>query len=291
MMIPSDAPHPKRWFHTAAAFAACLVLSVVLQLENRGYSSDFAGHPDEAAHVVTGLMVRDYVAGGFVAQPHPLRYAERYVESYPKVALGHYPPVFYAVEGCWLLLGDSAFMVMLLQALLTAACGALTFAVGRQFLPAVAAASGALLFCLLPLTQQYTAIVMSDMLLATLCLAATAVFVSFINRETARLSLLFGLLAAGAILTKASGLLLALVPPLLIVAGGRFGLLRSYKLWLAPAPVIALALPWMVATYAITNEGAQQIGLVEYIKGSLPFYAAGLWRVFGLPLLLASTLR
>ncbi len=269
----------------AAVFAMLLGVTLMLQTENGAYSADFAGHPDEAAHVVTGLMVRDYLAGGALRSPNPLHYADGYYAAYPKVALGHYPPMFYALEGAWLLPWPTGTMVLVFAALLTALAGTVTYFVGCRFLPPWCAALAGLAFCLLPLAQQYTAIVMSDMLVVILSLLATAAFARFQEAPSSRRALGFGILAAAAILTKASGLLLALVPPISLLLGRRLALLKDRRLWLAPVPVCVLAAPWMLLTLKITAEGAEKIPLADYLKTSLPFYAGGMGRVFGAGLL------
>lgn len=275
----------------AAWFISALVIALLLQMENRAYEADFGGHPDEAAHVVTGLMVRDYMAGGFSENAHPLRYAESYVESYPKVAIGHYPPLFYLLEGLWMMPQPSPTAALVLSAVLAAGCATLVFLVGRRMLPhPLLAVAAALFVLLLPLAQKYTAIVMADFLQALLCLAAVAAFARFAGHGAARWSLAFGVLATCAILTKAAGLLLALVPPLWIVLGRRFDLLGKRALWLAPIPVLLFALPWTAMTYSITKEGARDIGFGAYIAESVPFYAGGLLRVFGVVLLVLAAL-
>jgi len=89
-------------------FFILLALNVVLQLANDSYGADFGAHPDEAAHVVTSLMVRDYMVGGFIEELNPVDYAKRYYDFFPKVAIGHYPPLFYMFGGAWLVLSASA---------------------------------------------------------------------------------------------------------------------------------------------------------------------------------------
>lgn len=61
---------------------------------------EIASHPDEAAHFVTGMMARDYLLHHW--GEHPIRFAEQYYARYPKVALGHWPPGYYAMQAIWL---------------------------------------------------------------------------------------------------------------------------------------------------------------------------------------------
>lgn len=48
---------------SVAVFAALLGLVVTLQVLGGVYASGFGGYPDEPAHLVTSLMVRDFLAG------------------------------------------------------------------------------------------------------------------------------------------------------------------------------------------------------------------------------------
>ena len=77
-------------------------ITVLLQWASGTYHSDFGGYPDEPGHYVTGLMVRDYIAAGFPDSPS--RFAENYYLHYPKVAIGHWPPVFYSIQAAWMLI-------------------------------------------------------------------------------------------------------------------------------------------------------------------------------------------
>lgn len=266
---------PTGWFGVCLAVFLFLV-SLGFQIRSGAWQSDFGGHADEAAHVVTSLMVRDYLAGGFLETPHPKRYAEEYYERFPKVALGHYPPGFYLVASVGLLPFRSGETFLVLMNLIAAGGGLLVWKLGRRVLGNDGqAALIALLYVVLPQTRTYTAIVMADLLLVALSLLAALFFLSFIRDPRPRDALLFGLTAAGAILTKGSGIGLALLPPLALLLSGKGKLLLNRSLWLAPVPVIALALPWMLFSMGITEEGMQESGILDWAKAAIPFYGEG----------------
>lgn len=258
------------------------VFALFWQIQSGAWSSDFGGHADEAAHVVTGLMVRDYIAGGFLEQWHPMRYAEDYYERFPKVAIGHYPPGFYVVEALFLLPYRQPGAVLVMMVCLAATVGWQTWRIARDL--GLESWVGVLLGALviwLPLVRTYTAIVMSDLLLVILILEATRAFGRFLEKQRWRDSWAFGIFAALAILTKGSGLLLALVPPLAIALTGRWKLIKSPRLWVAPIPVVVLALPWMLATRHITEEGMSHLSLLSYIPSAVVFYLLALGRELG----------
>ena len=267
--------------HSAILFPCLLAVNVFLQVANNSYVSDFGAHPDEAAHVVTSLMVRDYLAGGFLDCASPVSYAKLYYEVFPKVAIGHYPPLFYVIAGGWLLFAPTVDSILLFSALLTSLCGALTFMLGRMFMGGVPALAAALTFTVLPITQQYTSLFMSDMMLLAGCLLSALAFAKFMQHGSMRDSFLFGCWATTAILTKSSGLLLALVPGLALLLSRRLQLLKARAIWLAPCVVMVVALPWSVLTYGITAEGVMDDGFGQYLSKSLPFFSSAIVEVSG----------
>jgi hypothetical protein len=272
---------PPGWF-AGVLFSLLFLTSLGFQIHSGAWRSDFGGHADEAAHVVTSLMVRDYLAGGFLETPHPKRYAEEYYERFPKVALGHYPPGFYLVASAGLLPFRSGEALLVLMNLIAAGTGLLVWSLGRRLLDHDGqAALIAFLYVVLPQTRTYTAIIMADLLLVFLGLLAALSFHSFLRSGSARDALFFGLAAAGAILTKGSGIGLALLPPVALLLSGKGKWFLSPRLWLAPVPVLVLALPWMLFSMGITQEGMQASDPLEWFKAAVPFYGSGAVREVG----------
>ena len=279
---PRSTPSRRPIVIALAVGIALSLAALLLQAHAGAYQSEFGAHADEPAHVVTGMMVRDYLAGGMLEGTSPMKFARDYYERYPKVALGHYPPAFYVIEGIWLIPSRSPAATLVLMAVMAATAAFLTWrAALHHDLPHSLAWIPAALFITHPLVRIYTAIVMSDLLLVIFCLLATGAWRRFLGSSSTRDALTFGLWAAAAILTKGSGLFLALLPPLSIALSGKWQLLKSRSLWLAPIPVIVLAMPWMVATRHITAEGMSHVPLPEYIAGAIPFFARNLIGEFG----------
>jgi 4-amino-4-deoxy-L-arabinose transferase-like glycosyltransferase len=89
------------------------------------------------------------------------------------------------------------------------------------------------------------------------------------SASTSRWSLLFGLLAAAAILTKGNGAALALVPPIALLLSRRFELLRRASVWI-PVPIVAvLTGPWYLLTYSQVEPGFRYHWGVEYMQVAL----------------------
>ena len=74
-------------------FLACLIsgLTVNLQFRLGAYDAEF--DDDEASHYVSGLLIRDYLAGWLPGSP--LGFVRRFHSFYPLVGIGHWGPAYY----------------------------------------------------------------------------------------------------------------------------------------------------------------------------------------------------
>lgn len=281
----ADLTHPQRpiwWVICTAVVTASLVL--LMQAQHGFYASDLGGDPDEPAHAVTSLMVRDYLTDGL--GQNPLRFANDYYARFPKVALGHYPPMYYLVAGIWLLPFRNIAALGLLQALQIGLLAATTLWLLRRCLPMWASALVALAWSLTPFVLKLSLLVMSDLQLALLCLWSAMAWERFLETRKLAWSLAFGGLAAAAILTKASAWSLALLPGLSLLFTHRWSLVKSWRLWIACMPVVVLALPWQLWSSKITARGMTGMTPPQHFQAAVPFYAETLPRVLGWPIAL-----
>ena len=249
-----------------------LILIILLQWNAGAYSAEFGSHPDEAAHYVTGLMVRDYLAHGI--PENPLTFAERFYDHYPKVALGNWPPAFYVLQAAWTLVFTPArASILLLMAVLATATALVVGAPLRREFGWPAACFGAFLFAVFHLTQQYSSMVMTEIPVALFSTLAVLSFGRYLDHERTRDSILFALFASAAIMTKGSGLVLALVPPLAILLSGRFEVLRRASLWYAVPIVLVLAGPWTYAFRDVARAGWEEPTLsFDYTQRALAYF-------------------
>lgn len=219
-----------------------LALAVTLQWAAGAYRAEF-DDSDEAAHYVTGLMVRDYIASFDFG--HPIRYAENYYLHYPKVGLGHWPPVFYLVQAAWMLVfSTSRASILLLMALVTTLTALAIYSIARKEFSATAGIALACLFVVLPLVQAHTSRVMAEILLVFLVFLSIAALGRYLDTERLRYSLLFGVTAALAVLTKGTGLALMPMPILAVLLSRRFCLLARSATWLPVVIVATVCGPW-----------------------------------------------
>jgi Dolichyl-phosphate-mannose-protein mannosyltransferase len=221
------------------------MLAVGLQWKAGAFTAEFGSNPDEAAHYVTGVMIRDYLVSGHLASP--MAYATHYYSHYPKVALGVWPPFFHIVEALWtLIFTASKTSVLLLEALIAAALAASVYRVLRRQYSRVAASAGGAMFLLLPLVQDSTQAVMVDGLVALLAFWAMIYLVAFIQSERTRDAVIFGIFAALCVATKPNGVALAFLPVITILITRRFDLLKRRGLYYAAGIVLVIGGPWEV---------------------------------------------
>src|SRR5579862_3722109 len=200
------------WVISLIAFVLAFDLAFAWQWSFGAYRSEFGGHPDEAAHVVTGLFIHDasivagrYAAGGFHGSPIRLakEFADSYYAHYPKIGLGVWPPFFYLVQSAWTLsFGVSRTSLLLLLCALAAALAWLVYRVLREEFGIGLAASSAAVLISLPLVRSYYGMVMAETLSALLMFGAMVAFGNFLDREKRSDAIWFGVWAALAILTK-----------------------------------------------------------------------------------------
>lgn len=266
-------------YRAGVLFLGVTLVILLIQSLTGVWTSDIGADPDEPAHAVTGLMVRDYLATGLGQSP--LTFAQEYYEAFPKVALGHYPPGYYALAGLVLLPWPQPPVLLMLQAVFTGLLALQVYLTGRRFLRDSSAMAAAILSAAFPVTLKLTQLVMADLMLACLCLLAVEFWVRFLEKPSYRWALLFGGTAAAAILTKGSGLALALVPAVTVLVMRRWELLKKPAFWAAGLPVGLLAGPWMLYSSKITKEGMVSAGLVDFALGAVTYYGSVLSTSFG----------
>lgn len=251
----------------AAVFGALFALALLLQVATGSFESGFGGFEDEPSHLVSALMIRDWLgSGAWLEGPSgALAYAREYHVHYPKVGIGQWPPFFHGVLASWMLvLGTSTASVVTFLTLVTSSVAFLIYAVLRRPIGTIGGAVAGVVYLSVPIVTQCSASAMTEPMIALLALGAVLAFGRFMDTGRARYALLFGALAACTILTKGSGLALSFVPLLSMAVGRRWDLLKRPSLWLA-ALVAGSAGPWYVQMLE-TNVGS-------WSGGSSPSFA------------------
>ena len=182
-----------------------------MQYRSGAFTADLASDADEPAHAVSSLMVHDYLTQAFPRDP--LKFAWMFYAHYPKVAIGHWPPLFYCGEATWMLVaGRSQRALLLFVALCGAALlGSIYFEVNRRTSAAAALVSASVLLTT-SVFQKLVCGVHPDLLLAlTIFWSAVhcADFMAFGSPRSRNLFLGFGV---AALLVHGRGGMVLLLP-------------------------------------------------------------------------------
>jgi dolichyl-phosphate-mannose-protein mannosyltransferase len=244
----------RRYATTILPIVLFLGVILFLQWKSGAFGAEFGRHPDEAAHYVNGLLVRDYIATGL--PENPVAFAQRYYVHYPKVSIGHWPPGFYLLEAAWMLLfGPGRLSLLMLLALLSTATAAIFYTLLGRYTSKLLALAGTILFLSLYHVQSSYTHLFAEAIHLLLILSAALLFAKFLAQPSSRNSVLFGVVACAAILTKGSGLLLALLPPLAVLLSGRLHLYRRLVFWYPAVMVAVICGPWYYFTVGQSASG------------------------------------
>jgi hypothetical protein len=266
-----------------AKYAAILLLffalAVGLQRASGAYQGDCGFHPDESAHLVSAIMIHDYVTDGFPSTP--IKYAEQYYVHYPKIAVGMWPPLFHLTLAAWMLIfgtpvSSALWYLAFLAALL--ATGVFALLQPRYGTSALVPAG---IFVTLPLVQANISIVMADILVSVFGFAAVAMLARYFEFGRKRDAVLYGVAVTLASLTKANGIAFVLAAPVAILLTRRFDLLKKPGLYYAAGVFTVFGLPWQVYSLALIQQNLYQApGLGGLPVGSVA-YLGLLWDVLG----------
>jgi glycosyltransferase involved in cell wall biosynthesis len=235
-----------------------LVCALASQWHTGAYRTE-AVHPDEPGHFVTGLMIHDYVLYGR-AKP-PLAFARDYYAHYPKLSLGHWPPMFYLAQALWMIVFPATRnSVLVMMALVAAMLAEGTYALLFPRYGSVAAWCGSLALLSLPGVMASDARIMTEIPQALLMFGAMVAIGKYLDRAGAVPALKVGVWSAAALLTKGSSLALAPVPVIGVALTGRWRLLRSPWFWAPALIVLLVAGPWYLLAPDALHQKVMMLG-------------------------------
>jgi hypothetical protein len=146
----------------------------------------------------------------------------------------------------------------------------------RPRLGAPFALLGAVVFVATPPVPAFAGMVMAEIPLALFAFLAVRSWSRFLARERVGDVVAFGGFALLAALTKGNGLFLALVPPLSILLGRRWGVLRARALWATALPAGVVAGVWFWIHLPTIREGWESTGWLEFVRYAATYYP---WRI------------
>jgi hypothetical protein len=282
------APATKRpaWVSVVIVFVAFLLLVWLVQQHAGAPTAAFGAFPDEPAHFVGGLLFHDYLNSP--SRNHPINFVSDYHLHLPYFALGVWPPFFYLIEGVWMeAFGDRRGAILWLIALIAAGLAVMLYRILQKQCGTPTAVAGGAMLLLVPIVQWSECIVMADLICSLFAMAAIIYFARFMDSRRWADSVLFGVFAGLALLTKNSTYFLAFIPVIVILAARRWDLLRVPALYIGPVVVAAFYLPWLLISRPFLLLGIHGLDLPGF-WGIQRDYLVTLWREMSFLLLLAA---
>jgi hypothetical protein len=200
---------------------------------------------DPPGHFTTGVMLHDFLLPGHSMRPLP--FAECFYVRYPKVAFGHWPPMFYIIEAVWFLVfGTKIVAARWLCACIAGGCALVLYQRCRVDWGHLRALTVTALFLALPSVRHEGWNVMSDLLLAGFAFLALCSLSDYLVSGKLTHALWLASWTSVAILTKGTGwLLLAPLAAGPLVAG-RIKIYLSWSYWLTIALIGIVSAPFFI---------------------------------------------
>jgi len=279
---------PQRRFRPEWIAPLCLVaIALVVQIAAGSYRAEFTGYSDESGHVVTGLAVEQYALHG--TSTSPFRFFKEYYEHYPRVALGHWPPLLYVAEAAAMLVASpSRYSLLGLQAILAAVLAWVVFRELQPLVGTLAALLGGAAFLFTPEVQLHSSMAMAEILLTLTMFLACLSFARFAEHRRRRDAILFGLWTSAAVLTKPTGWAVLMVPAVVVAVTWDWKLPFHRALRLPALIVAVLCLPWQILTLRLASEGWGRKPGLQYSLWALPQFSELVFIVPGILIALAA---
>lgn len=228
--------------------------------------------------IVSSAAATDRWTAFRIGRPESLEPAEMGLEGRSYEA--YQPPLYYLLVAAANPLGRGDIIRQLelaraLGALLLAALAWVTWSLARRWFPGAGPrcwAGAALLATGLPAMAEAGGRVNNDLLVALLVSAALLAAVDLLRAPTARTALILGLLAAGAVLTKSTGLLALLLAVAAVVVLAYRKQLTIALATRALAPGLAVAALWALFTQRRYGVWSGSDAFLEIVT---PFPPAG----------------
>jgi hypothetical protein len=274
---------PGLW--AAACFLLFIGLCVAIQAYTMAPAGDLGRTGDEAGHFVSSAMIRDYTVLGLGS--NPMRFALDYYAHLPRVSIGHWPPFFHLVQASVFLLTGVSFAAALgFQAVIAGTAAALTAAVvyqqaGRGWRGSIIGAAAGFAVLASPHLLRSLSTVMLDTFLAVLVVLSALAWAAYVRSGRAIWSVVFGLVASAAILTKGNAFGLGLLPIIYVALSGQLRLLANWRTWLSAAIVLLLTVPWYALTYRIVSDGFVYSWGMDYTARAIPAFSRAALDSFG----------
>jgi hypothetical protein len=281
--MPGTDPRQRILLRCVVYTALFTSVCIAVQLAVGAYRSDHSQAGDEAAYFVSSLMIADYFAHHLLS--NPLTFASEYYRHFPRVTVGHYPPMLDLVQAAlFLVFGPRGWVAVAFQALTGGLCAGLPAAIVSRLGIILGLATGIAILSV-PTVLFLVSTVMADNLLAVLVTLTALGWARFYRVRTWPSALLFALPASAAILTKGTGFGLALLPLIYLLLRKNFRFLFSKAAIFSVIVVGLLVIPWYLLTYRLAAAGFVYSWGWDYTQLAVPFFLRAVVDSLGVPII------
>ncbi len=221
------------WRHRVVllSLSLALVTAVLLRGITKG---EFSENVDETVHASTGLFVASFLHD--LPLRHPIQYTYRYYAQYPSLGVIMYPPAFYVAEGIAFLILGSTVVTARLTIIVFALLGLFFwFRLVEELEDEYTAALSTVLLGFLPSVLNYEKVVMLDIPLMSLCIAASYFWIVYLRRGLSRDLYGFAAFFSLAFLTKHHAIYLLLWCPITLVLARKWQRVLNWRFATAAA--------------------------------------------------------
>lgn len=260
-------------------FLVCIALLALAMALLHALDSGLSGS-DEGSHFLNGYLVWSYLAEGIGQSP--IEFAKEFYLHYPKISIGHWPPLYYAFLGClFFVLPHSPTWFMVVNLFVGVLPALVVGRVSRVALGSRWAVLASVVCVMTPICLGNTMRLMLDQALATVCLLAAMIWNRYAKEPYLKDGLLYALTAAIAIMVKGNGWMLGLFPLVHILLVSRWSLLCNWRTYVSVFFGLLIVSGWTIATYKISSDGFNFKWGVDYFLRALPTFTVGLYETFG----------
>lgn len=268
------------WKPDLLVFLLALVVLGMAMASLDALTSGLSGS-DEGSHFLNGYLIWSYLTESF--GKNPLAYATDFYVHYPKISIGHWPPLYYVfLSAFFFVLPHAVFPFLVVNLLVGALPALLVSRVVRPLCGGAWAAAAAVAYVLMPVTVNNTSRLMLDQAVAGLCLLGALVWSAYAARPSLWRGLAYAAVAAAAILVKGNGWILAVFPLFHIALTGRWRLLANWRTYAAAAAAIVVVGAWTVVTYKISSDGFNYAWGFKFFSLALPTFLLAIYKNLGL---------
>ena len=267
------------WLCDFAIYIVALAILATAMISLHALGSGLSGS-DEGSHFLNSYFIWSYLSKA--AGHNPMAYATDFYIHYPKISIGHWPPLYYAfLSVFFFVFPHTPFPFMVVNLVIGALPAFLVARVVRQSIGLPWAALAAITYVFIPISLDNTVRLMLDQALAGLCLLAALLWSAYAKEPSIVRGLAYASVAAAAILVKGNGWVLAVFPFFHIALTGRWRVLLNWQTYVSGFFALSIVGTWTVVTYKISSDGFNYAWGIDYFFLAISNFVPALYSNLG----------